>query len=249
MAQAARRRAGALTPIKDRSAVCVIGLSGVLIAFGNIADAWIGADPLAISWRGGAKAAGVLLIALAACRSGEIRRSELGIRRDGVVKSVIAGGGVALILGSVSLLALRFAPIAGGRVTYSPLQGEAVAPLLFHAVIALPLQTALPEELAFRGVLLALLLRRVSPKRAAAVMSAVFVAWHIVVQAQTLAQTNVTSAVLVVPAAIVAVAGIFAGGLLFAWIRLGTGNLAGAVAAHWFFNAVLVLGLYALTHT
>jgi membrane protease YdiL (CAAX protease family) len=90
-------------------------------------------------------------------------------------------------------------------------------------------------------------MRRLTPLRAALVTSAVFVAWHLVVQVQTLAVTNLTSAWLVVPAMGLAFAGLFAGGLIFAFVRLRTHNLAGAVMVHWLFDAAFVTGLYFLT--
>jgi len=44
-----------------------------------------------------------------------------------------------------------------------------------------------------------------------------------------------------------AFAGVFAGGVIFALLRLRTGNLAAAVLAHWLFDAGLITGLFFLT--
>jgi tRNA pseudouridine32 synthase/23S rRNA pseudouridine746 synthase len=220
-----------------------------LIVLGNLFDLAIGGDVLAVSWLAGAKAAATLLLVVAAARWCGVTLAEMGIRRQNLLRASLVGAGFALLVASVSLAALRLGPFVGGRVTYAPLRGEAVPPLLFHALIALPLQTAVPEELAFRGLLLGLFMRNLSPRRAAVGMSALFVAWHIVVQAQTLAQTNLNTVLLIIPAAVVAVLALFVGGLLFAYLRLRTHNLAAAVAAHWGFNAALVLGLYVLART
>jgi len=95
--------------------------------------------------------------------------------------------------------------------------------------VGLPLGTAIPEELAFRGLVLGLLIRKLTPLRAALVTSAIFVAWHVVVQVQTLAVINFTSPWLIVPAMGLAFAGVFAGGVIFALLRLRTRNLAAAV--------------------
>jgi CAAX protease family protein len=227
----------------------VVALAIVLVTVGNVADIAIGGDVLALSWVAGLKAGATLLIVAVAARGLGMTPHEMGLARRNAARSTVIGAGLALLVVALSLTALRLGPFVSGRVTYAPLKHEAVPPLLFHALIALPLQTALPEELAFRGLLLGLLLRSLSPRRALVVMSAVFVAWHIVVQAQTLAQTNVATALLIVPAAIVAVAALFAGGIIFGLLRLRTGNLAGAIAAHWWFNAGLVLGLYVFAHT
>ena len=233
----------------QRRVGAALGVAALLIAFGNAADVAVGGDLLALSWAAALKAVGTLVIVIAAARWCRVTLPEMGIHRRGLVRSSLVGALLALFIAAASLLALRLGPFVGGRVTYAPLGGEAVPPLLFHALIALPLQTAVPEELAFRGLLLALLMRPLPRRQAAIAMAAVFVAWHIVVQAQTLAQTNLSSVLLIIPATIVAVLALFAGGLLFAYLRLRTDNLAAAVAAHWWFNAALVLGLFVLAHT
>ena len=124
-----------------------------------------------------------------------------------------------------------------------------MAAVLTHALVGLPLGTAIPEELAFRGLMLGLLMRKLTPLRATLVTSAFFVAWHLAVQVQTLAVTNFTSPWLIVPAMGLAFAGVFTGGVIFALLRLRTRNLAAAVGAHWFFDAGLITGLFFLTRS
>src|SRR5690242_14209195 len=97
--------------------------------------------------------------------------------------------------------------------------------------------------------MLGLLMRKLTPLRAAIVTSALFVAWHVVVQVQTLAVTNFASPWLIVPAMGLAVAGLFAGGMIFAQLRLRTRNLAAAVVAHWLFDAGFITGLFFLTRS
>ncbi len=116
-------------------------------------------------------------------------------------------------------------------------------------MVGLPLGTAIPEELAFRGLVLGLLIRKLTPLRATLVTSAIFVAWHVVVQVQTLAVTNFTNPWQIVPAMGLAFAGLFAGGVIFALLRLRTRNLAGAVVAHWLFDAGLITGLFFMTRS
>jgi membrane protease YdiL (CAAX protease family) len=95
--------------------------------------------------------------------------------------------------------------------------------------------------------MLGLLMRKLTPLRATLVTSAIFVAWHVVVQVQTLAVTNFTSPWQIVPAMGLAFAGLFAGGVIFALLRLRTRNLAAAVVAHWLFDASLITGLFLLS--
>ena len=48
-----------------------------------------------------------------------------------------------------------------------------------------------------------------------------------------------------VPACGIALVVVFVGGVAFAWLRLRTRTLATTVMAHWIFNAVVLLGLWA----
>ena len=160
-----------------------------------------------------------------------------------LIRSSVVGAGFALGLVAISLIALHLGSFVGATVTYPPIHNEPAPSLLLYAVLGIPLQTAIPEELAFRDLLLGLLTRNLSSWRAAIVTSAVFVARHVVVQTQTLAHTNVTSPWLMLPAASVAVLALFVGGLVFAFLRLRTHNLAAAAVAHWWFDAGLMLDL------
>jgi CAAX protease family protein len=218
-------------------------ISIVLVGFSNVADLGAGRDVLAISWVGVAKAGGVLLIVLVASRWTGMTWTELGVARARSARSALVGSAVGLALAILALLALHLA----AQVTYRPARGEMVAVLLLHALVGLPVLTAIPEELAFRGLLLGVALRQLSPRKAIVLVSAVFVAWHIVIQAQTLALTSLGGPLMLTLAWGAALAALFAGGVVFALIRLRTQNLAGAVTAHWLFEAGLAVGLYLMS--
>jgi tRNA pseudouridine32 synthase/23S rRNA pseudouridine746 synthase len=219
----------------------------ILILFGNAASLASGPNVVTVSWATIAQATGTVLIVIVASRWCGLTWAEAGIGRTNLLRSTLIGAGTGLGLASVVLLTLEIGAQLGTPITYQPLHGAATSTVLTHALIGIPLLTAIPEELAFRGLVLGLLMRRLTPLRAALVTSAVFVAWHLVVQVQTLAVTNLTSAWLVVPAMGLAFVGLFAGGLIFAFVRLRTHNLAGAVMVHWLFDAAFVTGLYFLT--
>jgi membrane protease YdiL (CAAX protease family) len=223
-------------------------IATILIVFGYAADFAAGPDILAISWATIAKTAGTVLIVIAASRWCGLTWAEAGIGRTNLLRSTLIGAGIGLGLAVIALLALELGALLGSPITYQPLRGVSMSAVLTHALVGLPLLTAIPEELAFRGLLLGLLMRTLSPLRATLVMSAMFVAWHVVVQAQTLALTNFTSPWQIVLATSVAAAGLFAGGVIFAFLRLRTRNLAGAVLAHWLFDAGFVTGLYFLAN-
>ena len=221
----------------------------ILVVFGSAAAVATGPNVLTVSWAAIAQSAGTLLIVIVASRWCGLTWAEAGIGPTNLRRSSLIGAGIGIGLAAVVLLAVEVGAQLGTPITYQPLRGASIAAVLTHALVGLPLQTAIPEELAFRGLMLGLLMRKLTPWRATLVASALFVAWHVVVQVQTLAVTNFTSPWQIVPAMGLAFAGVFAGGVIFALLRLRTRNLAGAVVAHWLFDAGLITGLFFLTRS
>ena len=219
----------------------------VLLFFGNAAGVAAGPNVVTVSWASIAQTAGTLLIVIVASRWCGLTWADAGVGRTNLVRSTLIGAGIGLGLAAVVLLALELGTLLGTPITYQPLHGATRSAVLNHALVGLPLLTAIPEELAFRGLLLGLWIQKLTPWSATLVTSAIFVAWHVTVQVQTLALTNFTSPGQIVLATSLAVAGLFVGGLIFAFVRLRTRNLAGAVMAHWLFDAGFVTGLYFLT--
>jgi membrane protease YdiL (CAAX protease family) len=222
-------------------------IATILVVFGNAAGIAAGPNVVTVSWAAIAQSAGTLLIVVVASRWCGLTWAEAGIARTNLLRSSLIGAGLGLGLAAVVVLALEIGAQLGTPITYQPLRGASISAVVTHALVGLPLQTAIPEELAFRGLLLGLLMRKLTPLRATVVTSAIFVAWHLAVQVQTLAVTNFTSPWQIVPAMGLAFAGLFAGGVIFAGLRLRTGNLAAAVAAHWLFDAGLITGLFFLS--
>jgi CAAX protease family protein len=224
-------------------------IATILIVFGNAVGIAAGPNVVTFSWEAIAQSAGTVLIVIVASRWCGLTRAEAGIGRTNLLRSSLIGAGTGLGLAAVVLLALEAGAWLGTPITYQPLRGVSISTVLTHALVGLPLLTAIPEELAFRGLVLGLLMRKLTPLRATLVTSAVFVAWHGVVQVQTLAATKFTSPWLIVPAMGLALAGLVAGGVIFALLRIRTRNLAAAVMAHWLFDAGLITGLFFLTRS
>jgi tRNA pseudouridine32 synthase/23S rRNA pseudouridine746 synthase len=224
-------------------------IAAILVVFGNAAGIAAGPNVVTASWAVITQSAGTLLIVIVASRWCGLTWAEAGIVRTNLLRSSLIGAGIGLGLAAVAVLALKAGAQLGTPITYQPLRGASISAVLTHALVALPLQTAIPEELAFRGLVLGLLMRKLTPWRATLVTSAIFVAWHLVVQVQTLAVTNFASPWQIVPAMGLAFAGLFAGGVIFALLRLRTRNLAAAVMAHWLFDAGLITGLFLLTRS
>jgi uncharacterized protein len=116
------------------------------------------------------------------------------------------------------------AEISGGR-------------LLYELGVSLVLLTAIPEEFAFRGVLLGSGLRLWRPWRASLITSALFGLWHIAPTLHTMSDNHILRGasgstggrVLLVLGSIAVTS---AGGLVFCWLRLRSRSLVAPVFAH-----------------
>ena len=217
----------------------------ILVAYGNTKSL---VEPSAVPqspWPGLLFGAALTLAVTVMSRAGpRLTAAELGLRRDGSAGAaaigLLCGVGAAI----PALVVLRFPPLLDAPVRYAPLAGVPLDGLLLRALVLMPLDTALPEELAFRGALFGWLRRGHGPARAVALSSLAFVGWHVMIVVATLQVTNAAAdpltATLGIAAALVAV---FAGGVTFAVLRARTGRLAAPIAAHAAFNAAILLGL------
>lgn len=114
--------------------------------------------------------------------------------------------------------------------------------LLFTALVRIPLGTAVFEEVAFRGVLLAAALRTLSTWWAVTVSSVVFGLWHIPPTVVALWINDVSAAstegVATIAGAVVVTT---IAGFGFSWLRLGSGSLLAPVLAHCATNSLALL--------
>ncbi len=150
-------------------------------------------------------------------RVAALTAQDVGLAWRGAVGSIAIGLLAGLAAALPALLVLRSPPIVGHPVTYTPLGSLSFEALMWRACLWMPLDTALPEEIAFRGVLLAVLRRRWAAPSAIIFSAALFTLWHGVIVVRTVALTNLHADP---PLAILALAGafasVFAGGILFA---------------------------------
>jgi len=189
-----------------------------------------------------AAATGLLL---GAARRAGLTWPELGLARRrlpaglgwgaGCAVLVTAGYGTGVAVPALRPL-LRDARVAG-------LDGAAVA---YQVLVRIPIGTVLWEEVAFRGVLLAALLRLVPPAAAVAASSAVFGVWHIRPTLAGLAENRIVAgpfrtALLVV----LGCPGTAAAGVLFSWLRLHSGSIAAPVLLHLATNSLGTLAAVA----
>ncbi|MGK8520629.1 CPBP family intramembrane glutamic endopeptidase [Nocardia asteroides] len=222
-------------------AVVVVVLAGTnLIAHFTTAWASIVTVPLAA----------VALLALVRRRG--LGWAELGLSpRHWRRGSRYALGAVALVLAVVAIgaalpltrpffLADRYATISGA---------------LIASMIVIPLQTVIPEELAFRGVLHGTLHRAYGARGVFAAGSLLFGLWHIASSfgltsgnqgLSGLVGGGVAGQVIGVLLAVVATA---AAGVVFTWLRHRSGSLLAPIALHWSVNGAGALAAAIVWHT
>jgi membrane protease YdiL (CAAX protease family) len=222
--------------------------AALLVVWGNAASGLLGGTSVLPGGSLEFALAGAALVAISAAfaRALGLDLPALGLGRIGFARGAAVGAGLGLIGATLAVAALRLvAPaIVGQPIEYAPLAQVTELELARHVAVLLPLGTVIPEEFAFRGVLLGGLLRRMRQRDALIVSGAAFALWHLGVAIVTVDDTTLGS-----PspwfglAIVVALAVVLLGGSALAWIRLRTRSLATTIALHWAFNAGLLLGL------
>jgi uncharacterized protein len=192
----------------------------------------------------------VVALALIAWTAGATR-ADLGLdqadMRAGVRYGASAFGVVLLVLIVAAVIPATNgflhdsrAQISGGR-------------LLYEQGVSILLLTAIPEEFAFRGVLLGSALRLWGPLRASLATSALFGLWHIAPTLHTMSDNrtvagfsaSVAGQVLVV---LGSVAVTFVAGLVFCWLRLRSRSLIAPVMAHFATNGLALAAAWFTVH-
>ncbi len=180
-----------------------------------------------------AVAAGLLGLA----RAGGVSWRAMGIARGTLGRGAAVGGVAFLVVAVVLLIAgvipatrplfedERAARLGGGAVAY-------------HVLVRIPLGTVVLEEIAFRGVVLALLMRRTTTRAAVAWSSALFGLWHIVPTIEALETNRLDPGVIPVVGAVVVTA---VAGVAFCWLRLRSGSLLAPALAHLATNGVALV--------
>jgi membrane protease YdiL (CAAX protease family) len=167
--------------------------------------------------------------------------AELGLGREHWRSgAVYAVGAVALVFATIAVGALLPAtrPMFMNH-RYATLSGALVA-----SMIVIPLQTVIPEELAFRGVLHGALNRAWGFRGVALAGSLLFGRWHIATSlGMTRSNVGLTrvfggGVVGMLAGVALAVIATAAAGLVFSWLRRRSGSLLAPIALHWSLNGM-----------
>jgi len=161
--------------------------------------------------------------------------ADLGLRPSDAGRG-LRYGALASAVVLVVLVVAAVLPVTSGALHDA--RGDISAgQLARELVVDVVLLTAIPEEFAFRGVLLGSAVARWGPLRGALVVSAAFGLWHVQPTLATMTSNPAVSGASGSPGGrflvvLGAVAVTFAGGLVFAWLRLRSRSLLAPVLAH-----------------
>lgn len=204
-------------------------------------NVWVHVGPRRAHLVTGPLAAAVLLLI---GRAAGLSWAELGLGAGSLVRGLRWGGACAAIV--VAGYAAALAVPALHRFFLDTRYRLALRPAFGAAFLSVPLGTVVFEEVAFRGVLWALVEDRAGAAWATAVTALLFGLWH-VLPALDLARTNNAVAgsgrrARLAVAVVGTVAFTAAAGVLFGELRRRSGSLLAPVLLHWATNAAGVLG-------
>ena len=193
---------------------------------------------------------GAAALSVLAARTCGVSWVDMGMCPDRLGRGIRIGLITALPAAAVVGLGAAV-PATGGFFQDERARGGGTRHVLFETLVRIPLGTALPEEVIFRGSLLGLFTQRHSPATAASMSSILFGAWHVLPTLRTLplnpagarAHGNPKRAAGAVVAAVTATA---LAGYGLAWLRFRSGSLAAPVIAHAALNATAYLAARSL---
>ncbi len=194
-------------------------------------------------------AAAVGLVILMRCSG--LGWADLGLGREhwkpGLVYALAAVAVVASVIALGVLLPMTRPMFMNHR--YATLSGALIA-----SMVIIPLQTVIPEELAFRGVLHGTLHRAWGFRGVALAGSLLFGLWH-VTTSLGLTATNVGFTRLfgggmvgMLVGVTLAVLATGAAGFVFSWLRRRSGSLIAPIALHWSLNGLGALAAAVVWH-
>ena len=187
-------------------------------------------------------------LGLAAClvaiaRACGLTAADLGLSWSTCRAGLRWGAAAAAFVAAVYALASLVEPVRGAL----PEAGGDIGHTALTVLVVIPLGTVLPEELAFRGLLLSLLERRWSVPAATLLSSVLFGLWHVLPSlGGGAANAAIASAVggdaagtgirVVATVCFTSLAGV-----VLCWLRLRSDSLLAPMLAHWTVNGLGVI--------
>ncbi|MFW3170965.1 CPBP family intramembrane glutamic endopeptidase [Geodermatophilus sp. CPCC 206100] len=213
-------------PASRRHRAFAAALVGVLVLWNNVVVPRV-PDSSYVLVNGAAT--GVLL---AAARWTGLSWSDLGLSRRRLAAG-LGWGGVAFAVVALALAVAVAVPLLRPLLTDARAADLAAGDVAAEVLVRIPLGTVLWEEVAFRGVLLAALLRVLPTGRAVGVTAAVFGIWHIRPTLSGIAANDLVDAAWTRTLAVLGVCVFTAvAGALLSWLRLRSGSLLAPALLH-----------------
>jgi membrane protease YdiL (CAAX protease family) len=184
-------------------------------------------------------------------RSRGLGWSELGLGRDHWRSGIWYALGAVAFVGTVIVIG---ALLPWTRPMFLNDHYATLSGALLASMIIIPLQTVIPEELAFRGVLHGALDRAWGFRGVAAAGSLLFGMWHIATSfgltSGNVGFTKLFGAGVVgmVAGVVMAVIATGAAGFVFTWLRRRSGSLIAPIALHWSLNGLGALAAALVWH-
>jgi membrane protease YdiL (CAAX protease family) len=184
-------------------------------------------------------------------RSRGLGWAELGLSREhwkAGAGYAVAAVAVVLTVIAVGMLLPWTRPMFMNN-NYATVSGALIA-----SMVIIPLQTVIPEELAFRGVLHGALNRAWGFRGVAAAGSLLFGLWHIATSlgltSSNVGFTRIFGGGLfgTVAGVVLAVAATAVAGFVFTWLRRRSGSLIAPIALHWSLNGLGALAAALVWH-
>jgi CAAX protease family protein len=202
-------------------------------------------------WAGVATVPAAAVGLLVLVRSRGLGWSEIGLSREHWKAGAgYAAAGVAVVTAVVVVGAL----LPWTRPMFMNNKYATVSGALIASMIVIPLQTVIPEELAFRGVLHGALDRAWGFRGVAAAGSLLFGLWHIATSlgltSSNVGFTRIFGGGLLgtVAGVVLAVSATAIAGFVFTWLRRRSGSLLAPIALHWSLNGLGALAAALVWH-
>ena len=188
---------------------------------------------------------GAAALSVIAARNCGVSWADMGMCPDRLGRGIRIGLATALPAAAVVGLG-AVVPATRGFFQDERARGGGTRHVLFETLVRIPLGTALPEEVIFRGSLLGLFTQRHSPAIAASMSSILFGLWHVLPTLRTLPLNPAGARVHGNPkrtagAVLAAVTATTLAGYGLAWLRFRSGSLAAPAVAHASLNATAYL--------
>jgi membrane protease YdiL (CAAX protease family) len=184
---------------------------------------------------------GLFACLVAIARAKGLTTADLGLARSSWPAGLRWGATAAALVGTAYALAYVTGPV---QEALPDGEGGLGRTALWTVLVVIPLGTVLPEELAFRGLLLALLRRRQNTRTATLASSALFGLWHVLASLgggtanTTMASVVGADAAGTVVRVVITVVFTSLAGVVLCYLRLRSDSLLAPVLAHWTVNGL-----------